>query len=83
MHGEEVDPYLIHSAHSFPQFSSNLKGSSDCGVYVIAFAVHAALGDDEDLKFDQTEMRNHLRVLQCFRKKRTCAVSNHKKMQPM
>ena len=39
------------------------------GVYAIAFAVHAALGDDvKHLEFDQTRMRNHL--LQCFRKKK-------------
>ena len=38
-----------------------------CGVYAIAFAVHAALGDDvKHPEFDQTRMRNHL--LQCFRK---------------
>ena len=62
--GEEVDPHLI--VHIPPV--QQQKGSSDCGVYAIAFAVHAALGNDvKDLKFDQTQMRNHL--LQCFRKK--------------
>ena len=69
--GEEVDPHLI--VH-FPPVEQQ-KGSSDCEVYAIAFAVHAALGDDViHLEFDQTRMRNHL--LQC---ERTSAVSNHKK----
>ena len=62
--GEEVDPHLI--VHIPPV--QQQKGSSDCGVYAIAFAVHAALGDDvEHLEFDQTQMRNYL--LQCFRKR--------------
>ena len=60
----EVDPHLI--AHIPPV--QQQKGSNDCGVYAIAFAVHAALGDDvKHLEFDQTRMRNLL--LQCFRKK--------------
>ena len=62
--GEEVDPHLI--VHIPPV--QQQKGSSDCGLYAIAFAVHAACGDHlKDLKFDQTQMRIHL--LQCFRKK--------------
>ena len=60
--GEEVDPYLI--VHIPPV--QQQTGSSDCGVYAIAFAVHAALGDDvKHLELDQTRMRSHL--LQCFR----------------
>ena len=62
--GKEVDPHLI--VHIPPV--QQQKGSSDCGIYAIAFAVHAALGDDvEHLEFDQTQMRNHL--LQCFGKR--------------
>ena len=62
--GEEVDPHLVVRIPPVQQ----QKGSSDCGVYAIAFAVHAALGDDiKDLEFDQAQMRNHL--LKCFRKK--------------
>ena len=62
--GEEVDPYL--NVHIPPV--QQQTGSSDCGVYAIALAVHAALGDDvKHLEFDQTRMRNHL--LHCFRKK--------------
>ena len=37
-----VDPHLI--VHVLPV--QQQKGSSDCGVYAISFAVHAALGDD-------------------------------------
>ena len=66
--GEEVDPHLI--VHIPPV--QQQKGSNDCGVYAIAFAVHAALGDDvKHLEFNQTQMRNHL--LQCFRKKNLCS----------
>ena len=55
--GGEVDPHLI--VHIPPV--QQQKGSSDCGVYAIAFAVHAALGDDmKHLDFDKTQMRNHL-----------------------
>ena len=62
--GEEVDPHLVVHVPPVQQ----QKGSSDCGVYAIAFAVHAALGDDvKHLELDQTQMRNHL--LQCFKKK--------------
>ena len=38
----KVDPHLI--VHIPPV--QQQKGSSDCGAYAIAFAVHAALGDD-------------------------------------
>ena len=41
-------------------------GSNDCGVFAIAFALHAALGHCVgDITFDQSKMRNHL--LQCFK----------------
>ena len=40
--GEEVDPHLVVHVPPVQQ----QKGSSDRGVYAIAFAVHAALGDD-------------------------------------
>ena len=41
-------------------------GSNDCGVFAIAFALHAALGHCVgDYTFDQSRMRNHL--LQCFK----------------
>ena len=42
-------------------------GSNDCGVFAIAFALHAAaLGQCVgDIKFDQSKMRNQL--LQCFK----------------
>ena len=62
--GEEVDPHLV--VHIPPV--QQQKGTTDCGLYAIAFAVHAAFGDDVmNLEFDQTQMRSHL--LQCFRKK--------------
>ena len=62
--GEEVDPHLV--VHIPPV--QQQKGTTDCGLYAIAFAVHAAFGDDvKNLEFDQTQMRSHL--LQCFRKK--------------
>ena len=41
------------------------KGNSDCGVFAIAFAVHATLGDViEDIEFNQYEMREH--IVNCF-----------------
>ena len=62
--GEEVDPHLV--VHIPPV--QQQKGSADCGLYAIAFAVHAACGDDVmNLEFDQAQMRSHL--LECFRKK--------------
>ena len=62
--GEEVDPHLVVHIPSVQQ----QQGSSDCGLYAIAFALHAACGDDmKDLEFNQTQMRSHL--LECFRKK--------------
>ena len=41
------------------------RGSDDCGVFAIAFALHAALGHClEKMKFDQATMRDHL--LKCY-----------------
>ena len=41
------------------------QGLSDCGPFVIAFALHAALGHDlKDITFDQEKLRGHL--LSCF-----------------
>ena len=41
------------------------SGSNDCGVFAIAFALHAALGQCiGELTFDQSKMRKHL--LECF-----------------
>ena len=44
-------------------------GVNDCGLFAIAFAVHAALGESVDrLTFDRSQMRNHL--IKCFTKKK-------------
>ncbi len=41
------------------------SGSVDCGLFAIAYAFHAALGDDvSQLRFNQSQMRRHL--LKCF-----------------
>ena len=49
-------------------FSSSLHGITDCGVFAVAFAYHAAIGDElERIIFDQGQMRKHL--LRCFEKK--------------
>ena len=41
------------------------NGISDCGVFALAFAYHAARGDKvEELTFDQASMRKHL--VKCF-----------------
>ena len=41
------------------------SGSTDCGLFSIAFAYHAAIGDNlRTLIFDQGRMRSHL--LSCF-----------------
>ncbi|KAL5502451.1 hypothetical protein EMCRGX_G009227 [Ephydatia muelleri] len=41
------------------------RGSDDCGVFAIAFALHAALGHcKEEIEFDQATMRDHL--LKCY-----------------
>ena len=41
------------------------RGMDDCGLFTIAFALHAALGHCiEEIDFDQATMRNHL--VKCF-----------------
>ena len=41
------------------------RGMDDCGLFAIAFALHAALGHCiEEIDFDQATMRNHL--VKCF-----------------
>ena len=45
------------------------QGVTHCGLFAIAFAYHAARGDDlSKIKFHQEKMRQHL--VQCFIKKR-------------
>ena len=62
--GEEVDPQIpVRVPTVQPQ-----RGTNDCGIFAIAFALHAAIGDDfEAISFDQSKMRSHL--LFCFKKK--------------
>ncbi len=44
-------------------------GASDCGLFAIAFAVHAALGDNvSQVTFDQPQMRKH--SIKCFMNKK-------------
>ena len=41
------------------------EGTKDCGVYAIAFAYHAALGENlEEITFDKDKLRSHL--VTCF-----------------
>ena len=48
------------------------KGSTDCGVFAIAFATSIAINHKVDMKYDQARMRAHLvhciekRELSCF-----------------
>lgn len=59
--GEECDPQLGVSIPNVQQQS----GSSDCGLFAIAFALHSILGDDvAKIEFDQKRMRKHL--LKCL-----------------
>ena len=52
--GEKEVPTLTVDIPSIQQ----QKGNSDCGVFAIAFAVHAALGNTiEEIEFNQHEMR--------------------------
>ena len=45
------------------------RGKVDCGVFAVAYAFHAARGDDlRAIEFQQDRMRSHL--LQCFKNKR-------------
>ena len=44
-------------------------GSSDCGLFAIAFTVHLAFGDDpRHIVFEQSQMQPHL--LKCFQRKK-------------
>ena len=43
--------------------------SARCGAFAIAFAYHAAIGDDlRQIQFDQQRMRGH--IVQCFEKRK-------------
>ena len=56
-------------------------GGNDCGLFAIAFAVHAALGESvEKLEFDQAQMRDHL--IKCFTKKKMLPFPTLKKCRP-
>lgn len=60
----EVDPHL--TVHIPPV--QQQQGVDNCGIFAIAFALHALLGDKmEETEFDQHQMRAHL--LDCLRKK--------------
>ena len=65
--GEEVDPHLVVHVPPVQQQS----GTTDCGAFAIAFAVHLLLGDKlEAAEFDQSQMRQHLLVCLKERKSR-------------
>ena len=52
----------------FP-YTQKQKGGSDCDAFAIAFAFHAAMGDNiSGLQFDQLKMRRHL--TKCLRKQK-------------
>lgn len=64
----EEDEGEIELALTVPSVQQQV-GANDCGLFAIAFAVHAALGESVDeLEFDQAQMREHL--IKCFTKKR-------------
>ena len=57
-----------HLIVQFP-YTQKQKGGSDCGVFSIAFAFHAAMGDHiSGLQFDQLKMRRLL--MKCLRKQK-------------
>ena len=60
--GERVDPHLVVDVPNIKQ----QDGTKDCsGVFAIAYAYHASLGDDlSTIMFDQKKMRQHLET--CF-----------------
>ena len=59
-HGKKGPALQIHIPSVMQQ-----DGANDCGLFAIAFALHAALGDKvEELEFDQCAMRKH--VLECL-----------------
>ena len=62
--GEVVDPHIPVHIPNLPQ-----QGVTDCGVYAIAYAFHAASGDNlEEIEFQQEKMREHL--VGCFTKQK-------------
>ena len=56
-HGKKGPALQIHIPSVMQQ-----DGANDCGLFAIAFALHAALG--EELEFNQCAMRKH--VLECL-----------------
>ena len=63
--GDEMDPILEVNI----PYVQQQQGKRDCGLFAIAFALHAAMGDDiKKITFDQPKMRCHL--LECFEKKK-------------
>jgi len=64
-------PAFLHSDGEFADRElvkfQKIQGICDCGVCIIAFALHVALGDDpQNVFFEQTQMCHHL--LGCFQK---------------
>ena len=69
---EDVDKILTVKVPAVQQQT----GKVDYGILAIAFAYHAASGDNPaDLQFQQERMRDHL--LQCFKKKQLTPFSSH------
>ena len=63
--GQAVDPHIKVYVPAIQQ----QIGDNDCGVFAVAFALHALLGDKiETIEFDQSKMRLHL--LDCLKKKK-------------
>ena len=55
--GGRVDPHLVVDVPNIKQ----QHGTKGCGVLVIAYAYHAALGDNvSTIVFDQKKVRQHL-----------------------
>ena len=72
--GEEIDPILEVSI----PYVQQQQGKRDCGLFAVAFALHAALGNDlQNIVFDQMRMRSHL--LACFEKKKLTSFPNEKR----
>ena len=62
--GEVVDPHIPVHIPNLPQ-----QGVTNCGVYAIPYAFHAASGDNlEEIEFQQEKMREHLAG--CFTKQK-------------
>ena len=74
--GEVVDPHITVHVPNIPQ----QEGIADCGVYAIAYAWHAARGDNlEEMIFEQGKMRDHL--VTCFRRQKLTPFP-HSKRRP-